>query len=124
MELVERFCDGVTIIDRGSLVANGRVGELRDSGRARRVRVEVDADPGWWRDTCDANIVAREGRAIVVEMTTGASDQAILDITRAAGDVVTFARVRESVAEIFREAVEPRATKAVSNGPGSARRRA
>ncbi|HVX45589.1 MAG TPA: ATP-binding cassette domain-containing protein, partial [Mycobacteriales bacterium] len=39
LELVERLCDSVGIINRGRLVASGTVPELRDRNSARRLRV-------------------------------------------------------------------------------------
>jgi ABC-2 type transport system ATP-binding protein len=41
LELVERLCEAVAIINRGRLVAAGRVDELRSSGGERRYQVEV-----------------------------------------------------------------------------------
>jgi ABC-2 type transport system ATP-binding protein len=106
LELVERLCDGVAIIDRGSLVASGRVGELRERDPRRRIRVEVDGDPAWANAVAGATVVDTRGQEMLLELAEGVDDQAILDRARAAGTVVTFARVRPTLAEVFREAVE------------------
>src|SRR5262245_58280672 len=42
LELVERLCESVAIINWGRLVATGTVGELRSAGRGRRYAVEVE----------------------------------------------------------------------------------
>ena len=41
LELVERLCDAVVLIDRGRIVAQGSIAELRASRRRRLYRVEV-----------------------------------------------------------------------------------
>src|SRR5215216_1445758 len=48
LELVERLCEAVAIINHGRLVAAGPVEELRHTGGERRWQVEVaDASAGW-----------------------------------------------------------------------------
>ena len=50
LELVERLCDAVSIVNHGRLVASGEVAELRARHGDRRLEVEVeDAPAGWWR---------------------------------------------------------------------------
>ena len=51
LELVERLCDAVSIVNHGRLVASGQVAELRARHGDRRLEVEVEGAPdGWWRD--------------------------------------------------------------------------
>jgi ABC-2 type transport system ATP-binding protein len=106
LELVERLCDGVAIIDRGSLVASGRVHELRERDPRRRIRVEVDAGASWAGDLDGATVVESNGPEVLLELDDGVDDQAILERARAAGQVVTFARVRPTLTQVFRAAVE------------------
>src|SRR5690242_3534158 len=65
LELVERLCDSVAIIDRGRLVACGPVDDLR-SGGPRMVRVDVrGAAPGWTDALPDVALVEHtDGRAV------------------------------------------------------------
>ena len=101
LELVERLCDSVAIVNRGRLVAYGRVDDLRRNGRRPRYLVEVDAPPGW--------LAAVEGaRAVedgLVELDDGVDPQALLDAARAAGPVRRFGPDEPTLAELFREAV-------------------
>ncbi len=105
LELVERLCEAVAIIDRGHLVACGAVDELR-AGGPRIVRVDVrDARPGWLDTLTDVEVVERtDGRAIL-ELGPRADAQRILDVARRAGSVTHFATQQPSLAELFREVV-------------------
>jgi ABC-2 type transport system ATP-binding protein len=108
LELVERLCDAVGIIQQGRLVASGTVAELRARGRGergRRLRILVDAAPGWVDGLRGVTVVTDNGSGTVVELVEGADDQAILDRARAAGPVREFAPVEPTLAELFREVV-------------------
>jgi ABC-2 type transport system ATP-binding protein len=107
LELVERLCDRVAIVNRGRIVAAGRVDELRDQRSAPRLRVEVDGSANGWADSLDGvAVVAREERGVVLELRDGTDDQAVLDAARRAGRVRRFEPVRPTLAELFREVVE------------------
>jgi ABC-2 type transport system ATP-binding protein len=107
LELVEHVCEEVAIIDRGRLVVSGRVADLRAAG-GRRVRVEVrDAAPDWVHVLTGAEVVERDGDAVVVELTPPADPQRVLDAARTAGAVTAFGESRPSLAELFRELVAP-----------------
>jgi ABC-2 type transport system ATP-binding protein len=89
LELVERLCDGVAIIEGGRLVASGAVGDLR-RGRSRdRWIVELEGSPP--------------------EVVEGPDSDALLDAARARGRVRRFAPVEPTLAELFRDAVDERA---------------
>ena len=110
LELVERLCDRVVLIDRGRIVAAGTIDELRSSRERRRLRVTVSAsstsdDP--WFDVIPGVRLVEEGSdgAAILELSDGVDEQRVLDVARAAGDVTEFTRVRPTLAELFREAV-------------------
>jgi ABC-2 type transport system ATP-binding protein len=108
LELVERICDRVAIINHGSIVAAGRVEELRAQRAEPRLRVEVEgASNDWLAEVPGAEIADRDGRGVLVELREGVDDQAVLDAARRAGRVRTFAPARPTLAELFREVVEP-----------------
>jgi ABC-2 type transport system ATP-binding protein len=106
LDLVERLCDEVVLIDHGRIAARGTIEELRAS-RARNLwQVEVRGiDDGWWQVVPGVVAVRADDGAVVLELTDGADPQRVLDVARAAGDVVGFGRVRPSLAELFREVV-------------------
>ena len=106
LELVERLCDEVVLIDRGRIVARGSIRELR-AMRARNLwRIEVPAaTDGWWEVVPGVSLAGRDDGAVVLELNGDADPQRILDLARAEGDVAAFGPVRPSLSELFREVV-------------------
>jgi ABC-2 type transport system ATP-binding protein len=105
LELVERLCEAVAIINRGRLVASGSVEELRRSGGERRYQVEV-ADAGTdWVSGLEGVTVLEKANGRVVLAIEG-DDQRVLDAARAAGRVVSFGAVQPTLAQLFRQAVQ------------------
>ncbi len=106
LELVERLCDAVVIIDHGRLVASGPVEELRAAG-PRRIRIDAQGAPtGWTASLEGVRVVDANGR-LTLELAPGADPQAILDRARSAGTVTYFAEQQPTLAELFREVVSP-----------------
>jgi ABC-2 type transport system ATP-binding protein len=106
LDLVERLCDEVTIIDRGRVAASGTIAALRAGRGAPRYRIVLDG--GWttWADGVrGVRVVSRERDEVLLELESGGDDQLVLDAARAAGRVLTFERVMPSLAELFREVV-------------------
>lgn len=107
LELVERLCDEVVLIDKGRAVARGTIGELRAS-RARNLwEVAVVAEPrSWWDVLTGVRAVDRVDGAVVLELDDAVDPQRVLDLARAEGDVQRFGPVRPGLAELFREVVQ------------------
>ncbi|MBA2441519.1 MAG: ABC transporter ATP-binding protein [Rubrobacter sp.] len=110
LELVERLCEAVAILDRGSLVAEGPVAELRSSGSRRLLRVVV-RDEGTGESATEwevglAGVERADGSGGLLLLGEGADEQQVLDRARAAGRVEHFGIERRSLAEIFREAMD------------------
>jgi len=107
LELVERLCEAVAIINRGRLVAAGRVNDLRADGRGRKYQVEVAGAPTDWAARLPGtSIVDKRNGRLVLELGEGADEQALLDAARAAGRVTHFSAVEPSLADVFRQAVQ------------------
>jgi ABC-2 type transport system ATP-binding protein len=106
LELVERLCDAVAIIDAGKLVASGKVDELRATG-GRLLRVEVDAaDPVGWADRLPGvSVVASDDTGQVLNLESSVDDQQVLRAAQAVGRVRHFGAFRPTLAELYREAV-------------------
>jgi len=106
LELVERICDEVVLIDRGRIVARGSIRELR-AMRARNLwRIEVPAaTDAWWEVVPGVSLAGRDDGAVVLELNGDADPQRILDLARAEGDVAAFGPVRPSLSELFREVI-------------------
>jgi ABC-2 type transport system ATP-binding protein len=109
LELVERLCESVVLIDRGRIVADGRIADLRGTDPRRLVRVEVAGAGSAWLDRLEGvRVVEPLTDGAVVELADGASPDRLLDAARAAGSVRTFAVVQPSLPEIFRRMVASR----------------
>jgi ABC-2 type transport system ATP-binding protein len=129
LELVERLCDAVGIIQAGRIVASGPVEDLRSKDRPRRYRVVVAAPPGWSAALSGARVVTEQaapagptGRAAtesVLELAEGTDDQLLLDTARAAGAVQEFRRLTPTLAELFREAVSEAGGSRSDGGSGT-----
>jgi len=105
LELVDRLCESVAIIDHGRLVACGEVDELRAAG-PRLLRVDVrGAAPGWVDALTDVELVERADGRTVFRLSRAADPQRILDVARRSGSVTHFAELRPTLAELFREVV-------------------
>ncbi len=107
LELVERLCDRVVLIDHGRIVAAGTIEELRSPRERRRLRVGVTAaEPDWFDAIPGVRLVDDSaGEGVVLELDEGVDEQRVLDLARAAGDVIHFSRDKATLAELFREAV-------------------
>ena len=107
LELVERLCDEVVLIDHGRDRGAGhdrraprlaRPEPVARGGPRRRRRVVGGHPRG------DGGSQHDDG-AVVLELAPSIDPQRVLDVARAAGDVVAFGPVRPSLAELFREVV-------------------
>ena len=107
LELVERLCDSVVLIDRGRVVADGTLAALRASRARRLLRVVVrGADPDWFAALPGVRLDAGADGEVVLELEDDADPQRVLDLARAQGDVEAFAPVEPTLAQLFREVVD------------------
>jgi len=105
LDLVERLCDRVGIIDHGRLVACGTVDELRAGGRERRW-LDVPAAPDAWEPGVPGvRLLAAAGARRLFELDAGVDDQALLQAALATGPVREFERVEPSLGELFRTVI-------------------
>jgi ABC-2 type transport system ATP-binding protein len=109
LELVERICEAVAIINHGKLVAAGTVAELRAARRQRRYLVDVDgvdSSPGeWWAGLPGVRGAGKTNGQVILELEDGADEQRVLDAARGTGRVTHFSSAEPSLSELFREAV-------------------
>jgi ABC-2 type transport system ATP-binding protein len=111
LDLVQRLCDRVGIVQRGRMVACGSVEELRSGSTSRLVVDAPQAQPGWARDVPGVTNESTEhvhdgsGTRTVLELAPDADDQAVLRAALATGPVHEFRRRRPSLAELFRHVV-------------------
>ena len=107
LDLVERICDRVVLIDRGRVVADGSIEELRASRQHRLLRVDVAGAPEDWFEVIPGVVLEeRTNGGVVLALSEDADPQRVLDVARAQGEVRLFAPAQKSLAELFREFVE------------------
>lgn len=105
LDLVERLCDRVGIVQNGQMVARGTVDELR-AGATTRLIVDAPQAPEGWADALPGvTVLAHDGGRTELELGEGADDQAVLKAALATGPVHEFARRRRSLTELFRNVV-------------------
>jgi ABC-2 type transport system ATP-binding protein len=106
LDLVERLCDSVGILARGSMVASGPVPELRRREAGRVLRVDVpDAIRGWAESLPGVRVVSQQGQETLLALEPGTDDQYVLAAGLRTGRVTHFAWQEPTLVELFREAV-------------------
>ncbi|RJF42453.1 ATP-binding cassette domain-containing protein [Actinomyces sp. 2119] len=103
LDLVERLCDRVVVVDQGRVVAEGTPGQLRGE-QDPVVLIRLEGDAGWLRDEPGIEVRDIEGRQAVVRLGSWTTT----DLLRAAlsrGGVHELRPWQPSLAEIFREVV-------------------
>ena len=104
LDLVERLCDRVVILEKGRVLAAGTLDELR--GRLpRRLRVKVDAPSGWECGLAGVRTESEDGEGLVLDLGPGADAQAVLAAAQAVGPVEQFGIQRAHLVDVYRELV-------------------
>ena len=106
LELVERLCDRVGIIERGRMVACGTVPELRAGGQERRWIDVPGAPDDWDVGVPGVRLVDTDGSRRLFELDAGVDDQALLRAALVTGPVREFERVEPSLGELFRNVID------------------
>jgi ABC-2 type transport system ATP-binding protein len=106
LDLVERLCDDIVIINRGRVIAAGHARDLRAQRAGARYRLQLGADAGWLRDEPGLRVLDVEGDQALVELPRLEDDQRLLIRALGHGPVHEFRRAIPTLAEIFREAVK------------------
>ncbi|HEY7103511.1 MAG TPA: ATP-binding cassette domain-containing protein [Mycobacteriales bacterium] len=117
LDLVERLCDSVGIINAGRMVAAGTVEDLRtQEGRRQLLVIVRDAPAGWAAAVPGVTVVSERRGELVLELADGADDQAVLAAASRAGRVEHFSWRQPTLTELFREAVTDADEQAPSEG--------
>lgn len=102
LDLVERLCDRLVVLNKGRVVAAGAVDELRRAG-PERYRITLEGDAGWVRDLAGIHVHDVDGTTALLEFTDERARPALLTAAVARGDVLDFARLIPALSEIYRE---------------------
>jgi len=104
LELVERVCRRVVILDRGRVLVAGTLRELREHLPAQLL-VKVDAPSGWAAGLEGVRVVREDedGVVLVLEVAPGTDVQELLRAALQAGPVEHFGYELGGLVEIYRE---------------------
>ena len=106
LDLVERLCDRVVLIDQGRVVAQGTIEDLRARRERRLFLVQVARTGDEWIGSIPGvQLVDATPDGLLLELASDVDEQRVLDLARSSGDVVRFGPVRPSLGELFREVV-------------------
>ena len=106
LDLVERLCDEVVLIDHGRIAANGTIEELRASRERNLWEIRLrDVTTAWWEAIPGVTPAQRDDGVVVLELAPSTDPQRVLDVARSVGDVLAFGPVEPSLQDLFREVV-------------------
>ncbi len=106
LELVERVCERVVILDAGRVLAAGTLAQLRQRFPAQ-LRVNVAGPHSWAQHIDGARIVHEDHDGVLLVVEPGADTQAILRAAQAAGAVERFAFESAGLIDLYRQLLAP-----------------
>ena len=106
LELVERICRRVEILDGGRVLASGTLRDLRRRFPAQ-VSVRVDAPPGWADGIPGVEVVAAGEEGVILVVEPGVDPQLILRAAQAAGPVEHFGFESSGLIDLYRRLIRP-----------------
>jgi ABC-2 type transport system ATP-binding protein len=109
LDIVERVCDRVGIINHGQMVASGTVDELTERGPLRFWVDAPAAGAGWYDSIRGTSLVEQDGSRWLLQFDDGADDQAVLRAALATGPVREFRRDRPALTQLFRDVMSGKA---------------
>jgi ABC-2 type transport system ATP-binding protein len=109
LDIVERVCDRVGIINHGQMVAMGTVDELTERGPLRYWVDAPQAGAGWYDSLAGTTLVEQDGSRWLIQLGEGADDQAVLRAALATGPVREFRRDRPALTQLFRDVMSGKA---------------
>jgi ABC-2 type transport system ATP-binding protein len=98
MEAAEALCESVAIVDRGRLVAGGRLRDLKRAAGRRSIRIALDGAepaPDWLNQLIGVEHVRRDAAGAELELLTGTDPAAILAAVLARGGTVSHFEVTD-----------------------------
>lgn len=111
LELVQKLCDRVGIVQRGRMVADGTVEQLRSSGPAELTVHAPQAPADWAEGLQGVSVADTSGGRTTLRLDETADDQAVLRAALNTGPVHEFSRDRPSLSELFRNVVTEEPTE-------------
>jgi ABC-2 type transport system ATP-binding protein len=106
LDLVEDLCEEVAIIDKGSIVVEGNVRELKDAAPIRHLELEVDGEAGDLFESLEGiREITFDGTRHLLTIDAGTDVRGLLLKAQDSGSLRHFAYTPPSLSDLFREAV-------------------
>ncbi|HEY6628445.1 MAG TPA: ATP-binding cassette domain-containing protein [Acidimicrobiia bacterium] len=107
LDLVEDLCEEVAIIDKGTIVVEGSVRELKDQAPIRHLELELDGDASSLFDSLDGvRNMEVEGERYSLVIDAGTDVRGLLNQAESVGRIRHFTYTAPSLTDLFREAVQ------------------
>lgn len=104
LDLVERLCHRIVILEQGRVAANGTLAELR-ARVPQRLRVQVATSADWTAALSGVDVISKDSEGVLLAVTPGMDTQAVLRLAMAAGPVEHFGFESGGLAELYRQLV-------------------
>jgi ABC-2 type transport system ATP-binding protein len=104
LDLVERLCDRIVIVDAGKVLAGGTLAELR-ARVPQRLRVQVATGGDWWADLDHSHVLSHDGQGVLFDIRPGDDTEEVVRAATAAGPLQFFGFESGGLTELYRELV-------------------
>jgi ABC-2 type transport system ATP-binding protein len=104
LDLVERLCDRIVILDGGKVLASGTLAELR-ARVPQRLRVQVASAKDWWSRLDQVPVIGHDGQGVRFDLEPGDDTAQVLRAATAAGPLQFFGFESGGLTELYRELV-------------------
>ena len=101
MHEAERLCDFIVLIDRGQVVVNGTLDQIRAGHEANTISLELEGNADFLRTLPMVQAVEPDGRRLDVRLRDGADPQDLLRVLVERARVRAFEIKQPSLHEIF-----------------------
>ncbi len=105
MEQVEQLCDDIALFNKGKLILNGDLGQIRASYGQNSIHLRFAGDSRFLSGLKNVRINNRSTNFAEIRLLDGADDQAILQEAQKNVRVLGFELVQPSIQEIFIDSV-------------------
>jgi len=105
MEQVEQLCDDIALFNKGRLILNGDLDEIRSSYGHNSIRLRFTGDSRFLSELKNVRINNRSTNFAELRLLEGADDQAILQQAQRHVRIRGFELVQPSIQEIFIDSV-------------------
>jgi ABC-2 type transport system ATP-binding protein len=102
IDLVQDLCQRIAMVDRGRLVLEGEVADLRASSGERQLRLHVETADRTWHDRVPGvRLVSQKADELRLAVPAEVDPLAVLDDARAAGRVTDFGLDLPTLSQLF-----------------------